>query len=308
MLRFLYQHGGRLNLPRVSAICAASASATATATAAFCFWPGQPCASCSVDAVGYSRLAGKVALITGAGSGIGEAIALEFARHGATVVVNDLPPNEADPLDNGGVDRAAKVAAAARSIQRAARDGAETLVCHADVSDRAAVKEMYDVVLRKFGRLDIVVSNAYYSKRQPLLEQDFAEFSKTIEVTQHGAYHVCQLGAKAMVACRSTKQAELAGGGRAGKIIVITSVNAPHPYLLPGSTSYNMAKAALGEWHRCHTASSCRSHAPPQLVFYFCRGNGAEHGQRACVPRDQRQCDTAGLDPYTGRATVHDRC
>eukprot|EP01052_Picozoa_sp_SAG31_P035173 SAG31_NODE_4210_length_3469_cov_11.547774_2_plen_235_part_00 len=120
--------------------------------------------------------------------------------------------------------------------------------------------------------LQIVVSNAYYSKRQPLLEQEWDEFQKTIEVTQHGAYHVCQLGAKAMIECQSNRSEsklcfnfiidfvlkygaylispmyfaeEIAGGHRAGKIIAITSVNAPHPYLIPGSTAYNMAKAAI---------------------------------------------------------------
>ena len=59
-------------------------------------------------------------------------------------------------------------------------------MAHADVSDRAAVERMYAAVLRTYGRLDLVVSNAYYSKRQPVLEQDWAEMRKTFEVTLQG--------------------------------------------------------------------------------------------------------------------------
>jgi len=95
--------------------------------------------------------------------------------------------------------------------------------------------------LRRFGRLDIVVSNAYYSKRQPILEQEWSEMLKTFEVTMFGSYHTCQLGAKAMVQSAPAKGPDTPRG----KIIVITSVNAPYPYLLPNSTPYNMSKAAL---------------------------------------------------------------
>lgn len=171
------------------------------------------------------RLQGRVALISGAGSGIGQAIAIEFAKEGAHVVVNDLAPTSKAPID-----RAEETAAQVRI------EGSEALVCHADVSDRDEVQRMIHHATVQFGRLDIVVSNAYYSKRQPILEQEWSEMQKTFEVTQYGAYHLCQLGAKAMVA---------ANGKRGGRIIVITSVNAPYPYLIPGSTPYNMAKASL---------------------------------------------------------------
>ena len=134
-------------------------------------------------------LDGRVALVTGAGSGIGRAIAVEMAGEGAHVVVNDLP----SATDGDGRDRAEVTA----DLVRAA--GREALVCRCDVSDRGAVQGMMNEALEHFGRLDIVVANAYYSKRQPLLQQDWDEVQKTIEVTQFGAYHTCQLGAKAMV-------------------------------------------------------------------------------------------------------------
>ena len=171
-----------------------------------------------------------MALVTGAGSGIGRAVALAFAKEGARVVVNDLPPRQADPSST--VDRAAETA---RACMDAGSAGA--LVSHTDVSDRAAVEAMMTSAVEQFGRLDIVVANAYYSKRQPLLEQEWSEFQKTIDVTMFGAYHTCQLGARAMVAHNPP--------GTRGRIIAVTSVNAPYPYLLPTSTAYNMAKAAL---------------------------------------------------------------
>ena len=168
-------------------------------------------------------------------------MAVEFARNGATIVINDLPPSEADP--GAQVDRAAETATLARAAASSSTNTDATgaaLVYHADVSDRSAVATMYQTVLQRFGRLDIVVSNAYYSKRQPILEQEWSEMQKTFEVTMFGSYHTCQLGAKAMA-----ETTPAAGPRTRGKIIVITSVNAPYPYLLPSSTPYNMSKAAL---------------------------------------------------------------
>ena len=156
------------------------------------------------------------------------------------MVINDLPPHEADP--GVQVDRAEETASLVRAV--APTDSGDAacapVVWHADVSDRTAVAAMYAAVLQRFGRLDIIVSNAYYSKRQPILEQEWSEMQKTFEVTMFGSYHTCQLGAKAMV-----ESAPAGGSETRGKIIVITSVNAPYPYLLPSSTPYNMAKAAL---------------------------------------------------------------
>lgn len=171
------------------------------------------------------------------------AVAVEFARHGATVVINDLAPRDAadaQTQDDRAEQTATMVRMAASESVGTTVEATEALVCHADVSDRAAVAAMYSEVLQRFGRLDIVVANAYYSKRQPILEQEWSEMQKTFDVTMFGSYHTCQLGAKAMVEGVSAR-----GDETRGKIIVITSVNAPYPYLLPSSTPYNMAKAAL---------------------------------------------------------------
>ena len=86
------------------------------------------------------ELNGKVALVTGAGSGLGEAIALAFAKAGATLALLDL--NEA----------------AARATLEAA--GSKGMTVAADVADGAAVLRAIEVVMRQVGPLDVVVNNA----------------------------------------------------------------------------------------------------------------------------------------------------
>jgi NAD(P)-dependent dehydrogenase (short-subunit alcohol dehydrogenase family) len=86
-----------------------------------------------------SRLAGKVAVITGAGSGIGAAIARKYVLHGAEVVAADISGNEA---------------------ALAAELGASCLSVHADMTKSADVQSMLDLAIQRFGRLDILCNNA----------------------------------------------------------------------------------------------------------------------------------------------------
>lgn len=94
-----------------------------------------------VDAA--ERLAGKVALITGAGAGIGRAAALLFARHGATVGVLDL-----------------SAAAAEQTVGQIAAAGGTTLAVACDVTSEASVQEAVEAVVGRFGRLDVLYNNA----------------------------------------------------------------------------------------------------------------------------------------------------
>lgn len=168
-------------------------------------------------------LIGKRALITGAGRGIGRGIAVELARCGANVAVNDL--RESD-------DTAETV----RQCQDAGKDsGGGAWAVAADVSDRDAVAEMVDACLKKMGGLDIAVSNAAYSDRHAMIEQEYAEFDKTIEVSMMGAYNVVRAVAEVMVKTEAGK----ADGG--ASIVVISSPHAHMP--IPGAMAYNMAKA-----------------------------------------------------------------
>ena len=112
------------------------------------------------------RLAQKVAIVTGAGSGFGEGIAERFAREGARVVVNDIH------ADNG--ERVAE------AIRRA---GGQACFVKADVSDGEEVKALLDSTLAAFGSLDIVVNNAGISHRnQSMLTVAEDEFDRVYRV------------------------------------------------------------------------------------------------------------------------------
>ncbi len=169
------------------------------------------------------RLEGKIALVTGAAQGIGHGIAQALAEEGATVVVNDRAHAEA----------AAEVVASLQAL------GQDALFWPADVADRAAVAAMFAGVVGQFGRIDIVVSNAAYSVREPVVEADWAGVLSTLEVTQFGVFHVCQMAAQQMV-----KQAP--NPRSRGKIVVISSVQAE--VAAARCAAYNMAKAAINQF------------------------------------------------------------
>ena len=174
---------------------------------------------CCADA--YSQvidLTGKVALITGSSRGIGRACALEMARNGADIVVNDCSHEEE----------------AKELVVQVQRAGRQAISVGCDVSDRPAVDEMVARVAAEFGRLDIAVCNAYFSKRQPFLELSCEVVQKTVDVTFIGAFHTAQAAARFM-----------ANRGEGGALLFISSVLSRIP--MPGSLAYNSAKAAMNQ-------------------------------------------------------------
>ncbi len=163
------------------------------------------------------RLQGKVALVTGAASGIGEAIALRFAAEGGHVVINFHPGGHHDGSD----------------VQAAiAKKGQSALVIGANIDQRAEVENMFQQTLAKFGRLDIVVNNAGIEIKKPFIEVTDAEWNKVLRVNLYGAFLVTQAAARQMV-----KQ------GQGGKIIFVSSVHEDIPF--PGYTSYCASKGAI---------------------------------------------------------------
>jgi len=163
------------------------------------------------------KLHGKVALITGAAQGIGRAIAIEFAREGADIVINDY----------NNIEKSTQVVHEIESL------GQRSTFFNVDVSKREDVAGMFEKSVEKFGHVDIVVANAYHSVREPLLTCDWNNVLRSVEVTQFGTFHVCQLGAKEM-----TKR-NLGGG----KILIIGSILSELSW--PGNIPYSMAKAAI---------------------------------------------------------------
>lgn len=173
------------------------------------------------------QLEGKVALVTGAARGIGQGIAVCLAEEGADVVVNDLPPSgEYDAQDT---------AAAVEGM------GRQALVYYADVSDRDQVTAMFAAGVAHFGRIDIVVANAAMTIREWVIEAKWEHVLRTLEVSQFGVFHTCQMAARQMVSQANQ-------GQPGGKIIIIGSVLSEIP--LPTSAPYNMAKAAINHLSR----------------------------------------------------------
>ena len=119
------------------------------------------------------ELAGKVAIVTGAGRNIGRAIALALAESGAAVVVNAR-------------GNRAEADAAVREIESS---GGKAIAHIGDVADAKAVQAMADAATRKFGRIDILVNNAALRREKPFTEMDYAAWREILDVTLDGAFH-----------------------------------------------------------------------------------------------------------------------
>jgi len=129
--------------------------------------------------------------------------------------------------------------------------GGEGIICQADVSDRAAVERMVKAAVERFGRLDIAVANAYYSKRELVIEAKWEDVLRTIEVTQFGAFHTCQFAAQQMVkqATSGINDDVMINKPKGnGKIIIISSVHEEVAFAT--AAAYNMAKAAVSHLAR----------------------------------------------------------
>ncbi|MBI3636485.1 MAG: SDR family oxidoreductase [Candidatus Rokubacteria bacterium] len=158
------------------------------------------------------RLRGRTALVTGAGRGIGEGIALAFAREGARVAVADIDPRTA--------------AATARRLGRG-----KALALAMDVSDAESVAAGFAAIDRAFGRLDIAVTNAAIEPIVPFLEITEETWDRIIDVNLKGTFLVAQAAAKRMVRRRR------------GVIITLSSVNAE--VARPESAAYAATKGGV---------------------------------------------------------------
>ena len=168
-------------------------------------------------------LKGRVALVSGASLGIGRATAVALGRAGAQVVVN----YRSNP------DRADEVVQAIRDA------GSRAIKIQADMADYDAVERMVSEAVAEFGKLDIAVSNAAYSDREPFYEANLSGFRRTVDVTMWGAFHLLR---------SATEQMIRQGGG------VIVMVSSPHAFIpAPRAMAYNMSKAAVE--HMARTAA-----------------------------------------------------
>ena len=160
-------------------------------------------------------LHGKTALVTGAGKGIGRAIALRLANEGANVVINY----------SGSEDAAADCAAECEKA------GVRTLRVKADVSDAAQVEEMFARAVEEFGTVDILVNNAGITRDKIILRMKEEDFDSVLDINLKGSYNCMKAASKIMLKQRS------------GRIISISSIvglkgNA-------GQVNYSASKAGI---------------------------------------------------------------
>lgn len=170
-------------------------------------------------------LYGQKALVTGASSGIGAAVAHALAAAGAAVAVNHPVP--------------ATAAAAEQVAQGIRAFGGTAIVLQADVARENEVEAMVEAFLGKFGRLDILVANAGIQRDAPLEQMSLAQWQQVLDVNMTGQF----LCARAAVRCFARQGVDPDISRAAGKIICTSSVHQVIPWA--GHVNYAASKGGV---------------------------------------------------------------
>ena len=160
------------------------------------------------------RLKDRVAIVTGAGRGIGRATAIRFAEEGANVVVVDLDLDEAQAVVN--------------EIEALGRQG---LAQKVDVSARPSVDAMVAATLERFGRIDVLVNNAGTIRDAQLLKMSEANFDLVIAINLKGVFNCAQAVLPTMLA--------------QGSGVILSTSSLVAPYGNYGQTNYVASKAGV---------------------------------------------------------------
>ncbi len=169
------------------------------------------------------KLKGQSGLVTGANSGIGEAVAIALANDGANVVVNYVShPENADAV-----------------VKKIENNGGKAIAIKADVSNESEVQSMFQQMIEKFGTIDILVNNAGIQKDSPLESMSLADWQLVINVNLTGQFLCAREAVKeflkrGVVAERSCS---------AGKIICMSSVHQVIPWA--GHVNYASSKGGI---------------------------------------------------------------
>lgn len=160
------------------------------------------------------KLQNKVALVTGSGRGIGRAIALALAEEGASIIVNDINLED--------------VQSTANEVEAL---GVKTMTSNANVTNRSEVKELFNQIKEKYGKLDILVNNAGITRDALLLKMSEEQWDQVIDVNLKGVFNCTQFAALLM------KE------GNYGKIVNLASVSGQMGNI--GQINYSATKAGV---------------------------------------------------------------
>lgn len=157
----------------------------------------------------------KVAIVTGAGIGIGFEIAKQLALAGAAVVLNDLDE-----------------VAANKAVETIRQEGGQCIAVVGDSSDLSVIQQMIDTAVEEFGRLDFAIANAGITTFGGFLDYPIKRFQQLVKVNLQGTFFLAQQAAKQMIQQKT-----------GGRIILMSSVTG-HTFH-PDLTTYGMSKAAI---------------------------------------------------------------
>jgi len=162
------------------------------------------------------NLQNKVALVTGAATGIGQAIAIRFAREGARVVIDYVGKPDSPRLTE----------------QAIAAAGGVCVAIEADVSNPDDVQALVAGAVKAFGRLDIAVNNAGVEKKAPFVDYTLVDLQRILSINLVGPFLVAQAAARQMIL-----------QGQGGRVINISSVHEDLP--MPTTAAYCASKGGL---------------------------------------------------------------
>ena len=162
------------------------------------------------------RLNGRIALVTGAGRGIGQSIALRLAQEGASVIVNDIIKKNAESV--------------AENIKKIGQD---SLAIYADISKPEDVRQMFEQIKTRFGSLDILVNNAGCTQNVSVLEMKDEDWDRILKINLYGVFYCSKAAIKLMIP------------NNYGKIVSISSVAGKQGGGVWGAAHYSAAKAGI---------------------------------------------------------------